>query len=1046
MLLSDVAVKRPVVATVANLLLIALGLLALGRLPVRQYPDIDPPVVSITTTYPGASASVMESDVTKRIEDAVSGVEGIRSLTSSSSDENSRIDIEFLVSRNIEYASADVRDQLGRIRKQLPEGIDDPIVQKTSSSDRPMVWISLSSTTRSTLDLTDFARRNLVDSLSVVPGVARVFIGGERRYAMRVWLDPQRLVAHQVTANDVVARLNDENVELPAGRLESIEREMNVRTTTRFATAEQFAAMIIRDQGGAQVRLGDVARVELGAADYRTGIWVDGKPAIGLGVIKQSTANALDVASHVKEAFARLRAAMPPDITAVIPYDESVFISASIHEVISTLGYAVALVVGVILIFLRSWTVTLIPALAIPVSLTATLMVMTVCGFSINVLTLLAFVLAIGLVVDDAIVVVENVFRRCEAGEPRLLAAVTGTREVGFAVIATTLVLVAVFVPVSFQSGTVGRLFAEFGITLAATVAFSGFVALTWAPMLASKLLRRSDQEGAVAHALGRGFDALENAYAWVLGGALRMRWLVLLVAIGVLAWGVVLMRGTKNELAPSEDGGFAFITLDTPQGSTMDATLAHVAAVERVIRPLMGDGPDHPVDKILSIVPAFNAPGGSVSSAFVIARLKDWDQRTMTQQQVVEQLKGKIFPLPGMRGFAINRPSFGIRDFGQSLQFVLGGSEYDQVTAWSQALLAKARAENPKLLNLFDDVDMTKPQLQITIDRPRAADLGLTVADIGNTLSALFGELKATRFEERGEEYDVVLQAQAERRRGPEALDGIYVRSGGTGKLVPLTNVVTVRQAGVPKELKRVDRLAAVTINASLAPDYSIGEAATYFEELARRELPLNAHIAYTGQAKEFKDNASGQWFVLGMAFVIVILVLAAQFESWIHPFIIIISAPLAAVGALAVMSLNGVSLNVYSKIGLVMLIGLVAKNGILMVEFANQLRDRGLDIVAAIHQSARVRLRPILMTSVATIAGAVPLALAHGAGSEGRQAIGWVVVGGLSVGTLLTLLVVPVIYAYLARFTRPIGAIAGELEQLEREQAAKLAAAQPR
>jgi multidrug efflux pump len=789
------------------------------------------------------------------------------------------------------------------------------------------------------------------------------------------------------------------------------------------------------------VLLGDIARVEQGAANYRTGLRIDGEPSIGLGIVKQSTANTLDVANGVKAALAKLAPSMPADVTFFFPYDESVFIKASIQEVLKTLAIAIGLVVIVILAFLRSWIATLIPMLAVPVSLLAAMMVMSALGFSINVLTLLAMVLAIGLVVDDAIVVLENIYRRYEHGEPRLLAGVTGSREVGFAVLATTSVLISVFIPISFQSGTVGRLQREFGITLAATVTFSAFVALTLAPMLCSKLLRPPGSEGAIARFFGRAFAALERGYGALLDLTLSVRPLVAFGALGLIAAAFLIYQGTPRELAPPEDSGFVIVPLEAPQGATMEATLRSMRQVQEAIDPYMVKN-GGPVYSVFSIMPSFTAPG-TVNSAFIIARMKPWSERTMSQQQLVAALGPKMAAISGARAVAVNRPSFGIRDFGQAVSVVLEGEDYAEVQQWARTLEAEAR-NNQNLQRVFDDVDLTKPQLAVSIDRDRAAQLGISATDMGNALGAVLGELKVTTYEDRGQQYDVVLQAPAEARRSPDVLQRIQVRTRA-GELVPLSTVVTATEVGGPKELRRMDRRPCVTIQAGLK-GISLGDAIRWFEQTAAAKLPPTAHITYTGQAKEFRDTTgealriggmpiSGQLLIFGMAGLIVFLVLAAQFESWIHPVIIFVGVPFAATGGLAALLLTGQSLNVYSQIGLIMLIGLVAKNGILMVEFANQLRDRGEGILDAIRHAARVRLRPILMTSIATIAGAVPLAIAEGAGAEGRKAIGTVIIGGLGLATVLTLFVIPTLYAYLARFTRPAGTIARELSKLESE-----------
>lgn len=1030
-MISDTALKRPVLAWVANLFLLTIGIWTLTRMPVRQYPDIDPPVVSVATTWTGASAAVVESEVTKRIEEAVSGIQGVKTINSTSTDGSSRIDIEFRLDREIEFAAADVRDQLGRVRKQLPEDIDDPVVEKASASSSPVLWIGLRSDQRTPLELTDFARRNMIDALSVVPGVARIYIAGERRFAMRIWLDPDSMAARGVTAAEVDARLRQENVELPAGLIESSAREMSVRADARMSEPAQFSALVIRAGSGGEVRLGDIARIEKGAADYRTGLWIDGQPAIGLGIIRQSTANTLETAQGVREALERLRPAIPQDVTADIPYDESVFINASITSVVRTLVEASLLVALVILVFLRSWGATLIPMLAVPVSLAAAVPVMALCGFSVNVLTLLAFVLAIGLVVDDAIVVLENAYRRHELGEPVALAAARGTRQVQFAVISTTIVLVCVFVPISFQAGTVGRLFREFGITLAAAMAASGFIALTLTPVLSRGLIRRHGHEGPIFGFLGRMLAAVDRSYAWILGIALRWRLVTVLVGIAVSAVAVYALRTVRTELAPTEDMGTAIIIVEAPQGATMAETHAQVERVASLVEPLKGK--DGPVAVLLTIIPGFTSPG-QVNTAFVIVRLKDWSERNVRQQDIVAQLFPRLIGLPGCRAIIINRPSFGIRDFGQNLQAVVGSEEHDRARAWSAQLMAALRKDG-RLVNLRDDVDLTRPQLAVSVDRDRVADLGLTASDVGDALAIALGERKATTFEDRGRSYDVVIQADRASRTTPDVLDRINLRSRTTGALVPLSAVVVAREIGAPKDLKRVDRRAAVTVSGALVSGASLGEAVEATRAAAARELPPTAALSWAGQAKEFVDNSGGQWLMFAAALLVVFLALAAQFESWIHPLIILAAVPPAFAGALAALVLTGQSLNIYSKIGIIMLIGLMAKNGILMVEFANQLRDAGRTVDEAAREAAVIRLRPILMTTIAAIAGAVPLAIAHGAGSEGRVAIGTVIIGGLTVATLITLVLVPVLYVLLARFAKPAGFRAQELAKLEAE-----------
>ncbi len=1029
--LSDLALRRPVLAWVLNIGLVVVGLWAISRLPVRQYPDIDPPLVSIQTAYTGASSAVIESEVTKRIEEVLAGIEGVKNITSTSTDGNSRIDVEFRLGRDIEFAAADVRDQLGRVRRSLPEDADDPVVSKASSSASPVMWVAMSSSRRDALQLTDYARRELVDALSVVPGVASVRIGGERRYALRVWLDPDRMAALGVTATDVESRLKAENVELPGGRLESSTRELTVRADARLNRPEDFAALVLRLDGGGEVRLGEIARIELGAASYRNSFLLDGHPIIGLGVVRQSTANTLEVADGVRAAIAQFQAGLPPDLTLTVAYDESQFIRASISAVVATLVEAIILVALVILVFLRAWGATLIPMLAVPVSLAAALPVMAGLGFSINVLTLLAFVLAIGLVVDDAIVVLENAYRRLEGGEPAALASARGTRQVAFAVISTTIVLVAVFVPISFMTGRVGRLFQEFGITMAAAVLGSSFVALTLTPVLCRRLLHRHDHDGLVARGLGRALAGMERLYGVGLDWALRHRLTVIAVFVAFCASAILLFGQVRSELSPVEDQGRTFVILELPQGATLAETQAVIGQINGFASRFIG--PDGPVDSVLAIIPGFSNPG-AVNAGFVILRLKPWTERSTRQTAVTAAMSEQLREINGAFAFARDPDSFGIRDFGQSLQVVVGAEDHPRVRQLS-ATLADALRKDGRFGRVREDVELTKPQLSVDIDRDRMAALGLTAGDVGDALSIAFGERKATTIEDRGQQYDVILQVESDQRQVPADLDRLHLRSRTTGELVPLSAVVRAREEGVPKDLRRVDRRAAVTVSASLPPGLAIGDGVEAVQRIAATVLPQSTALSWAGQAKEYVDTSGGQFIMFGAALLIVFLALAGQFESWIHPAIIMITVPLATTGALAALWATGQSNNIYSQIGAVMLIGLVAKNGILLVEFANQLRSAGRDVLTAAREAAAVRLRPIVMTSIAMIAGAVPLALHAGAGSEARQAIGTVIIGGLALSTMLTLFVVPVLYVLVARFARPANAMAVELDRMEGE-----------
>lgn len=1036
MFLSDLSVRRPVLATVMSLVLVVLGLVALMRLQVRQYPDIDPPVVSIATQYRGASAAVIDAEVTKRLTDQLSGIEGIRTIESTSSDESSRIDVEFVLGRSLDLAAADVRDQISRARRSLPDDIDDPVVTKASSDAFPMMWITLTSDSHSPLELTDLAQRTLAEPLSIVSGVAGIRIGGARRFAIRIWLDRESMAARRVTVDDIAARLEAENAELPAGRIESWRREFSVRAMSRLRTPEEFSALVLRDEGaagGGRVRLGDVAQVELEAENDRSGFWLNGRQAVSLGIIRQSNANTIDVADAVRAELERLEASLPTGVEMRIASDDSLYIRASIREVVIGLCIAVGLVVVVILVFLGSVRAMIVPAVAIPVSLISSAVILLALGFSINVLTLLAAVLAIGLVVDDAIVVLENTARRVREGEAPPVAAVRGTREVGFAIIATTAVLVAVFVPISFLTGKVGRLFTEFGITLAAAVCVSSFVALTLGPMLSSKLLRPpSPPRGGFWRRLLAGpariGGILMGAYRAAIGATLRLGWIgaVLVLAVGSAAW--LLHRELPKELTPVEDQGRFIISVETPEGASLEATTEQVRKVEALLDRYRGE--DGPINTVLSIVAPGWGGAQAVNTARLIVRPKPWHEREMSQQQIVRELQPQLMAIPGARIVAINPPGLGIRGASQPIQYALGGPDFASARQWSQSLV-DSLANNPTFVNLRAEFEDTKPQIQVEIDRTRAFALGLNVRQIGLALQGFLGGREVTEFYDRGELYKVILQARPDDRRNPSDLSDIYVRSSA-GALIPLSSVVTLSESGVVRDLRRINRSPSVVISSSLGAGASLGAALDTLDRAVATQLPPEARVNYMGESLEYRESSAALFVTFGLALLIVYLVLAAQFESFIHPITILIAVPLAVTGGLGALMVTGISLNIYSQIGLILLVGLVAKNGILMVEFANQLRARGLSIPDAARHAAAIRLRPILMTTISTVLGAMPLVLATGAGAEGRRAIGTVVVGGMVFATALTLFIIPALYTVLARLTSPSNKAAARLEAL--------------
>ncbi len=1033
MILSDLSVTRPVLASVLSLLLVAFGLVAFDRLPLREYPDIDPPVVSIETVYPGAAANVVETRITQLVEDRIAGVEGIRTVESQSQDGRSNITIEFSIDRDIDGAANDIRDRVSGILDQLPDEAEPPDIQKVDSSDDVIMWLNLASPQMTVPELTDYARRYLVDRFSVLDGVARVRVGGQQTYAMRVWIDRSALAARGLTVADVEDALRAENLELPAGSVESIDRELTVRLDRSFRSADDFSQLVLdRSDDGYLVRLGDVARVELGTEEDRTFFRGNGVPMVGLGIIKQSTANTIAVANAAKAEMVRVNPTLPDGMQIKQSYDTSVFIDDAIDEVFKTLAIAIGLVVLVIFLFLGSVRAMLVPAVTVPVSLVATFTVLYALGFSINILTLLALVLAIGLVVDDAIVVLENIHRRMEQyGETRLVAAFRGTRQVGFAVVATTVVLVAVFVPIAFLQGDVGRLFAEFALTMAAAVSFSTFVALTLSPMLASKILpaahggngrRRLSLSGGV----DRAFGGLRRGYGAVLRLLLRQKWLVLIAFVATVGSAYWLFTHTPKEYAPREDRGAFFVLVNGPEGASYSYMEEYMTEIERRLLPYAESGE---AIRVLVRTPRGFGGGAAFNTGIVIIVLNSFDARR-DAFTIMNEIRGKLADLPGVKAFPVMRQGFGAR-ISKPVQFVIGGGTYEELAQWRDTLVTAIEADNPGLIGLDWDYKETKPQLRVQIDYDRAADLGVKVGTIGRTLETMLGSRRVTTFIDAGEEYDVILEGERSAQRTPASLSNLYVRSQRSGELIPLSNLVRVTEQADSQSLNRYNRIRAITLEANLADHLPLGEALAYLEAKVREVLPDRAQVDYKGQSADFRDSSAGILFVFLLGIAVVYLVLAAQFESWVHPFVIMLTVPLAMAGALAGLWLTDQSLNIYSEIGLIMLVGLSAKNGILIVEFANQLRDQGRPFRDALLEAADVRLRPIVMTGITTAAGSIPLLLSSGAGAETRAVIGTVILAGVLAATLFTLFVVPVAYDLLARRTGSPGDVRRRLEQ---------------
>jgi multidrug efflux pump len=1010
--LSEVSIKRPVLALVFSLVIILFGLVAYTRLPVREYPNIDPPIVSITTFYRGASPNVVETEITDVLEEQLSTIEGVKTLSSSSQEQGSVITIEFELGRNVDEAANDVRDRVSRVRGSLPREADDPIIEKVDVNAQAIVWLGLSSPRHSNLELTDIADRILKDRIQRLPGVGSVILGGERRYAMRVWLDAQRMAAHGLTTADVDAAIRRENTEIPAGRVEGAGREFSVRTKGELVKSEEFAAIIVKQDGDDVVRLSDVAEVALGAQDERTAVRYNGQPAIGLGIVKQSKASTLDVANAVISDLPELTKLLPDGMRLDVAYNSATFIKESISEVNETLFLAIILVVIVILLFLKSFRATIIPTFAIPTSIIGAFAVAFFLGFTINILTLLALVLAIGLVVDDAIVVLENIYRHMEMGKTRWRAAIDGSKEIGFAVLATTISLVAVFVPLAFLQGNVGRLFNEFGITVAAAVLISGFVALTLTPMLASRMLK--PLHGGRDNWASRSFDAffewLDRVYRRTLAVVLRHRALSMVGVAVLVGLIVIMLRLLPSELVPVEDRGTAFGIVLAPEGATLDYTDRYMRQVESILLPV----PERS-GLFTATGLAFGGPG-RVTNGFVFFSLKPRAERHRSQQQIVGQLFPQLLGIPGVLAFLINPPSLG-QDFSSPVQYVLQADTYEELQQAVGAMMAKA-SKLGYLVNLDTDLRLNKPQLDLSIDRERAAGLGVSAADIGTALEAYLGGVVVGNFKRAAKQYDVIIQLKPADRATPATINELYVR--GKGGLVQLATLVNTKETVAPKELNHFNRVRSATISANIAPGVSIGQALDDLDKIAATELPNSIKTDLKGESKEFRDSSSALYFLFLFAVVFIFLVLAAQFESFIHPLTILLSVPLAVVGALVSLLVFRQTMNIYSQIGLIMLIGLVTKNSILIVEYSNQLREQGKEVLDAVTSAAAIRLRPILMTSFATIFGVLPIAIGLGAGAESRRPLGIAVVGGLLFSTFLTLILVPVVYTLLSRFTK--------------------------
>lgn len=1024
------SIIRPIVTIVFMLLLIVFGYLSMTTLAVREYPDIDTPTISIRTNYDGASASVVETKITRIVEDAVAGIEGLDNISSISMDGRSSVTLEFKTERDIDAAANDVRDKVSRILKNLPDEADAPVVAKYDSSGMPVLIVALTSNERTPMELTDYADRYLVDRYSVIDGVASADVFGAQEQSMRIWLDRKAMAARGITVNDIQSVIRSENLESPGGRIESNEREFVVRVNRRYHTTDDFANMVLRrNANGDFIRLGDVAKVKLAPRSLRQNFTSNKEPMITIGISKQSTANTLSVVAGAKELTEKIRADLPDDMEMTVLRDDSLFIQAAIDEVIESLIITAILVLLIIFLFLGDLRASLIPAFTVPISLIASFIVLALAGYSINLLTLLALVLAIGLVVDDTIVMLENIHRRIKNGEAPMLAAVRGSEQVIFAVIATTVVLIAVFMPICLWEGKTGKLFAEFAVAMSAAVCFSSVVALTLTPMLCGKMLKKENKDSLMIHMVNAAIAFFEKIYEKALRVVANAKIITFaaFAAVCILTvWGWINL---PSEYEPEEDRAVIMMQMQAPEGTNYYTITNYARQTTDAVFPMIENGV---AKNLMVVVPTFGDSEGAVNRGFAIMELQEWGNRNMSSREILTQLRGDLAKVPGpsIQPFLPN----GIGSRGNPVQFVIGGPDYEQLVEWRDILLEKCKSY-PGLVDVQYDYKETTPQLHVDIDTKRADELGISTEDIGTTLETMLGSKKVTTFVDRGQEYDVVLQADRHSRATPDNLSNIYVCSKYTGELIPLSNVVTITEKGDAGRLARYNRVRAITISGNVAPGYALSDVLDFLEKTAKENLPEYRQIFYKGQSKDMKESSSSMLYIFALALLVSYLALAAQFESFLCPLIVMFTVPLGMVGAIAALMAMGLTMNIYTQIGIIMLIGLAAKNGILIVEFANQLRDAGRPFEEALFEAAKLRLRPILMTAISTVIGAVPLLLASGAGAASRKCLGAVIVyGGLS-SCILTLFIVPVAYLTLAKWERSPQALARELDKLEKE-----------
>jgi|TARA_B110000908_G_scaffold38849_1_gene46834 multidrug efflux pump len=1028
MLLPELSVKRPVFATVIALLLAAFGAMAFNQLSTREYPDVSPPLISISTEYAGAAADVIETRITQIIEDEISGIDGVKSVRSSSQDGRSNINIEFDLNRDIDAAANDIRDKVSRVINRLPEDAEQPRVQKSDSDAYPIIYISLEAASIPVMELTDYTERYIVDRFAVLPGVASVNVYSSGTKSMRVWIDRKNLAARQLTVSDVVDALRQENIELPAGRIESTAMEFPIRLQRSYRSEKDFRELVLKvGDGGQLVRLGDVAKVEVGSSSSRFLFITNGSDSMAMGIVKQSKANTVDVLAAINKEVEAIARDLPEGMAISTSGDASAFIRAALNGVYWAIFLTTGLVALVILLFLGNLSATLIPVVCIPLSLMGAMIALEAFGFSINLITLLAMVLAIGLVVDDAIVVLENIYRRIEKGEAPLLAAYKGASQVGFAVIATTVVLVAVFTPIVFMQDNMGRIFSELAVAICAAVIVSSIMALSIVPMMCGNLLKANHRQSAIEKFMLPIMSALETGYIRSLRFTLTQPWVPVIGTIIALGTGYYLAANLKTEYAPIEDQDTIFVSAIAQEGTGVE-TMRGI--IEQLQSPVLKAKEQGGIGRVLFLSPGRG--GSAPTNAFSRISLVPWNERDFSVFDFRDRMVSEWEKIPGIRVMAFLPSGISRGGPDSPIQFVIQGQNFSELASWRDEIMIAAD-ESGLFGRLNSDLKETQQQIHISVDRNRAAALGVSVREIGETLQALMTDQQVSTYSDDGEEYPVIVQLQEDQRVTPGDITNVYVRSSTTGKLIQLSNLLQIRNVSGIAKLNRYNRMRSVTISGGLAPGVSLGEALQFLEETVRVELPNKAKIDYKGQSLEYKESSTGIYFTFGFALVVLFLVMAAQFESFVHPTVIMITVPLALVGGMLGLMLSGQSLNIFSQIGLLMLIGIATKNGILIVEFINQVRDTGVEFTEAIIKGCQLRLRPVLMTTISTLVGAMPLVLMSGPGSVSRNVLGVVILSGVSLATLLTLFMVPGLYKLIAGNTGSPERLSRELKSLQ-------------